>query len=75
MTRSRKPDSSVEKSTSHQSQKSAVLVELTKYSRDRVTERNQRRNKKLYLDLFFVKDPRERTKKREKHFYKKKKSF
>ncbi|KAF2541315.1 hypothetical protein F2Q68_00032904 [Brassica cretica] len=43
--RSQNPDSSVEESASHRNRKPAILVELTEYTRDRVTERNQRQNK------------------------------
>ena len=44
--RSQNPDSSVEETASHRSQKPAILVEVTKYTKDRVTERNRRQNKK-----------------------------
>ncbi|KAH0904865.1 hypothetical protein HID58_044368 [Brassica napus] len=44
--RNQNPDCSVEKTASHRSQKPAILVELTKYTKDRVTERNRRQNKK-----------------------------
>ncbi|CAN6921373.1 unnamed protein product [Brassica oleracea var. botrytis] len=43
--RSQNPDSPVEETANHRSQKPAILVELTEYTRDRVTEKNRRQNK------------------------------